>query len=243
MSNKIEPYFEICPDYEGCLGNFSIDHCSYGCEDDTLELEGYESTPFVMPGLEAWCWEWDTEAHRRLDAKRDGIDYKPIENNWIERGLDLAQRLRQILPNSINLYFRKGSDSVMLDKITYFVLSPDCNFFIGDTNEYSVAYDGDECAIADFLPFPLPGLDKWWHDFDRHVDYADSTADPDFDWATWTIKGLEFAKEIRRHLPSTVEVWYRHPFETGKIFPHPDLLVKEDGTFLVRDFLKNREPK
>ncbi len=65
---KIEPYFEINPDYEGCLGYFSVDNCNYGCDDDILELNGYESTPFVVPGLEAWCWEWDKEAHRSLDC-------------------------------------------------------------------------------------------------------------------------------------------------------------------------------
>lgn len=34
-----KPYFLINPDYEGCLGDFSIDNCSYGCDGDIVVLE------------------------------------------------------------------------------------------------------------------------------------------------------------------------------------------------------------
>ena len=229
-----KPYFKIQPDYEGCLGYFSRDNCCYGCDDDTLELDGYESTPFVISGIEDWCWEWDRENHffkdHYLDGKKSGFDWA----DWHKRGLDFAQRLRQIVPDEIEIAF----GNTVLDKINYFYLSADTCEAVGDTNVCSEIYEDDIIKVANFLPIHLPGLDKWWSEFDCHVDYAESSADPDFDWASWYFKGFEMVKVIRANLPLSVDVWYRIPFELRQIFPVPDLLVKEDGTFLIRDFLK-----
>ena len=84
----------------------------------------------------------------------------------------------------------------------------------------------------------IPGIGQWYDDFDRRADYADSTADPSFDWASWTAKGWEFARIIRANLPMSVEVWYRNSFELREIFPVKDLRVNLDGTFTIDDFLK-----
>ena len=234
LQSLSKPYFKIQPDYEGCLGYFSKDNCCYGCDDDTLELDGFESTPFVIPGIEEWCWEWDKENHFIKDHFLDGMKSDFDWADWQKRGLDFAQRLRQIAPDEIEIAY--GND--VLDKIRYFYFSADTCCVVGDTNECSEIYEDDVLEVAHFLPIHLPGLDKWWKEFDCHVDYADSTADPDFDWATWYFKGLEMVKLIRANLPLSVEVWYRIPFELRKVFPVPDLFVKEDGTFLIRDFLK-----
>lgn len=45
-------------------------------------------------------------------------------------------------------------------------------------------------------------------------------------------------KIIRTNLPLSVDVWYRIPFEHRNILPVPELLVKEDGAFHIKDFLK-----
>lgn len=229
-----KPYFKIWPDYEGCIGYFSVDNCNYGCDYDTLELEGYESTPFVVPGIESWCREWDRESTYALKGVKSDFNW----SDWQQRGLDIAQRLRQITPDEIEIVYSKAGKDVLMEKITYFYFSADTCGVVGDTNECSQIYEDDFLDVANFLPIHLPGLDKWWKDFDCHVDYADSTADPDFDWATWYFKGLEMVKIIRSNLPLSVDVWYRIPFELRNVFPVPDLLVKEDGTFLIRDFLK-----
>ena len=73
LQSLSKPYFKIQPDYEGCLGYFSKDNCCYGCDDDTLELDGFESTPFVISGIEEWCWEWDKENHFIKDHFLDGM--------------------------------------------------------------------------------------------------------------------------------------------------------------------------
>ena len=234
LQSLSKPYFKIQPDYEGCLGYFSQDNCCYGCDNDTLELDGYEHTPLIIPGIENWCWEWDKENHFIKDHFFDEMKSDFNWENWKERGLDFAQRLRQIAPDDIEIVY----DEIILDKISYFCLSPDACNIVGDTNECSESYEHDYLDIANFLPIHLPGLDKWWDEFDSHVDYANSFADTDFDWATWYFKGLEMVKIIRDHLPLSVDVWYRTPFELRHIYRVPDVFVKEDRTFLIRDFLK-----
>lgn len=91
---KLKPFFQINPDYAGCLGYFSKDNCCYGCDDDTLELDGYESSPFVIPGIEDWCWAWDKENHFLKDHYLDGKKSDFEWDAWHRKGLDLAQKLR-----------------------------------------------------------------------------------------------------------------------------------------------------
>lgn len=233
LSKLSKPYFKIEPDYEGCIGYFSRDNCNYGCDDDTLELDGLESTPFVVPGIEDWCWEWDEEAHFAKDHSSDGVVSDFDRSDWIKRGLDLAQRLRQITPDEIEITFY----NTVIKKIPYFSFSVDTCTTVEDTDECSEIYENDMLKVANFLPIHLPGLDTWRNDYAHHVDYADSIADPDFDWATWYCKGLEMVKIIRANLPLSLDVWFRIPFELRKIFPVPDLFVKKDSSFLIRDFL------
>lgn len=230
MQELIKPYFLISPDYGCCLGHFVTNDSSlsYGCDDDTIELEGYDDTPFVVPGIEEWCYQWEVANDKYIKGELHTLD--PA---WEERGLALAQAFRQILPDEINLYY---GTKCLIEKIKYFVLSPDVPSIIGDTNVVSEAYDEDEITIGYFSPIKAPGLDKWWHDFDSHVDYADSTADENFDWMTWIIQGLDFAKIIRSHLPQSVSVWFSTPFEIRNIIPHLDVLINADGSFKIEKF-------
>lgn len=233
---NIKKYFRIDPDYEGCFGYFSVDNCSYGCDDDTLELEGYEDTPFVVPGIKKWCYEWDEMAH----AHKGGIPCDVDGEEWVARGRHLAQQLRQILPDEIVLLYNAGREIELIEKINYFFFSPDTCQAIGDTNECTEIYEGDVVEVADFAPITLPGLDKWWNEYDDHVDYFNSTADTDFDWLSWNLQGIHFASIIRKHLPDSVEVWYRTPFELHSIMKF-DLRFNPDGTIDVADFLKEHK--
>lgn len=238
---ELKPYFKINPDYEGCLGYFSKDNCCYGCDNDTLELDGFESIPFVIPGIEKWCWEWDKENHFIKDHYFDGVRSDFDWEAWHRRGLDLAQKLRQIAPKEIDIFYARGNKDIVLEKINYFCFSPDTCYVVGATNACSEIFENDILEVAYFNPIYLSGLNEWWQEFDRHVDYADSTADPDFDWITWYFKGLKMAKCIRANLPSSVEVWYRIPFELHNLFPVPDILVKENGTLKIQDFLNRKQ--
>jgi hypothetical protein len=235
MQKLTKPYFLISPDFGGCLGNFVTRNSdlSYACYDDTIILEGYDETPFVVPGIEEWCKQWEIDNYKYLNK-----EFASLDTTWADRGLRLAQTFRQILPDEINLYYPYKGDNILIEKINYFVLSPDVPYIIGDTNVASEAYNEDEITIGYFSPIKLPGLDKWWHAFDSHVDYADSTADENFDWMTWIIQGLEFAMIIRRHLPQSVAVWFSAPFEIRNIIPHLEVLIKADGSFKIDKFHK-----
>jgi hypothetical protein len=100
MQELIKPYFLISPDYGCCLGDFVTNdsNLSYFCDDDIIELEGYDDTPFVVPGIEEWCYQWEDENDKYIKDKLHTLD-----PTWIERGFVLAQAFRQILPDEINL--------------------------------------------------------------------------------------------------------------------------------------------
>ena len=234
--DNLKKYFQICPDYEGCFGSFSVDNCSYGCDDDTLELEGYEATPFVVPGIEEWCYQWDEMAH----AAKDGSTCTVDAGEWLARGRYLAQQLRQILPDEVDLLYKPGEKDELIEKINYFSLDPDTCHAIGDTNVGTEIYNGDVIEITDFIPITLPGLDKWWNEFDEHVDYVHSTADPKFDWLRWNLQGIHLASVIRKHLPATVEVWYRTPFEIRDILKF-ELRFNSDGTIDIANFMNEHK--
>jgi hypothetical protein len=55
---------------------------------------------------------------------------------------------------------------------------------------------------------------------------------------TWIIKGLDFAKIIRSHLPQTVAVWFSTPSELRNIISHLEVLINADDTFKIEKFHK-----
>ena len=122
-------------DYCGCLGYLSTNNCYCNCEDDTIELEGYEDVPIVLPGIEAWCKERDEAIYKKevLDGIKSAMDWE----NWHRRGLAFAQTLRQLVPDNIEIVYCKGQEYILLNKINYFVLCPDVVWTIGDTNEHT----------------------------------------------------------------------------------------------------------
>lgn len=230
LSDISKPYFLIQPDYEGCIGCYSEDHCSCGCDEDLIEMDGVEGSPFKVLDIEKWCYEWDNANCSYFHNHDDSFDWE----DWHKRGLELAQTLRQLVPDTVEIVYSYGSEIIVLDKITKIVFRPDCVDIIAETNLNTIGFeDKDKVIIANFKPFSLPGIKSWWKEFDSHVDYADSTCDPNFDWASWYVRGMEYAKIIRQHLPQSVVVQYAPPFETRKIWNPPTLIVNNDGSFKV----------
>lgn len=228
--NKLaKPYFLIHPDYEGCLGYFSKDNCSYGCDADIVELEDYKDTPFKIPGIENWCYEWHFETITHKGDEPTDFDWE----DWHKRGLAFAQLLRQLAPDEIEIVYRRGLENILLEKITRFTFCPDITWVIADTNLYVIIAEDDEFDVGYFPPIRIPGLSKWWLDFDCRVDYADTTADPTYDWASWTARGWELVKQIRAVLHESICVEYLNPFELRDIFPLKKLRVNLDGSFSI----------
>lgn len=234
MQDLIMPYFIIAPDYGSCLGSFRTkdSSLSYSCDDDTIELEGYDDTPFVVPGIEEWCNQWEEENYKYIQNEFHN-ESQSLDPTWYGRGLILAQAFRQILPDEINLYYW---NHILIEKINYFRINPDVLSVIGDTNICSETCDEDKLSIDYFPSIELPGVNKWLNDFERHVDFVNATADADFDWMTWIIQGLEMAKIIRNHLPQSVSVWFSTPFELRNIVPWLDVLINPNGSFKIEKF-------
>lgn len=232
--NIKKPYFRISVDYEGTLGYFSLDNCNYGCDNDELILEGYDETPFVVPGIEEWCYEWNEFNGRYVHGEIMTFDWA----DWQRRGRDFGQKLRQIVPDEIDIFYSCGKEEIHIQRINNFQIHPNFGYEIGYCDGVSTDCEEDILHIGWFKPIHIPGIYNWWKDFDLHVDYVENTADPNFDWATWYAKGLTFATEIRTKLHPSVSLWYRCPFELRDIFPVRDLKVQLDGSFKVGDFLK-----
>lgn len=232
-----KPYFQIWVDYEGCLGNFSVDSCSYGCEDDTLILDGYEDTPFVVPGIEEWCYEWN-----EFNVRLNGGETMPFDwTDWQLRGLDFAQKLRQIVPDDIEIIYSNWGDNILLKRIRQFQILPAFGYEIGDYDCEATTVDKDDLLrIGWFKPIHTQGIYQWWKDYDLHVTYDDDTADPEFDWATWFTHGLELAKELRTKLHPTVALWFRSPLELREIFPTRDLIVGMDGSCKIGNYQRDK---
>lgn len=234
MQDLKMPYFIINPDYGACYGSFITKDgsMSYDCDEDIIVLEEYEDTPFVVPGIEEWCYQLEDMNYKKLHNELPDASL-PTYSAWRNRGLALAQAFRQILPDEINLYYLNRE---LIKKINYFRIMPDVLSIIGFVNGVCEIYEKGEISIGYFPSIELPGVDKWWNDFDSHVDYADATADTDFDWMTWIIKGLEMAKVIRNQLPQSVAVWFSTPFELRNVINHLDVLINLDGSFKIEEF-------
>lgn len=230
-----EPYILIQCDYEGCLGYDSEDKCSMGCDDDDVEIYGYMDTPFTVPGIEEWCYQWS-------DITLAKIHNKPIPDfakDWNARGKDLAQRLRQIMPEEVNLYYFDEGDYIEIEKVRTFSISADVCRILGVSNICDEEVDKDDTfLLGDFLPIHIPGLFEWQQDFEGRTNFAQIPyINPDYDWATWYARGLQLAKQIRKAIHPTIQLWYRVPFELGIIFPVKDVLIRPNGSCLVRDRL------
>lgn len=63
------PYFLIQPDFSCCVGCYSKDNCSYFCNKDMIELEGYENNPFRIPGIDQWYTDWKIMNDCRIHKK------------------------------------------------------------------------------------------------------------------------------------------------------------------------------
>ncbi len=62
----------------------------------------------------------------------------------------------------------------------------------------------------------IPGMYKWYNDFCDATDFADSVVKEDFDLDAWHKQGMALAREMRKQLPTSIDLWYDYPFEDKK---------------------------
>ncbi len=80
---------------------------------------------------------------------------------------------------------------------------------IDDVADFDV--DGEEYKIK------IPGLYKWYKDFEDGVDNSYCALDESFDVDSWNEKGLALAAELRKQLPPYIDLWYDNPYKDKKI--------------------------
>lgn len=105
-----KPYFYLRPGMNAIIGTYSVDNRDYSCKGDKIVLAGRESTPITLPGLEEWCMEY----HRERSNYLNGVDEIFDQDEWNYAGLRLAIRLREVLPDDIELVYAIGDHDILI---------------------------------------------------------------------------------------------------------------------------------
>ena len=100
-----------------------------------------------------------------------------------------------------------------------FTIRPDCiNIALFDEEgcAYCCNEDTLELCIDDnknYVTIKIPGIEKWQQDFEYSTDFTKTKTKDDFNWIDWHRRGIEFAKQLRKQLPLSCDLWYDSPFE------------------------------
>lgn len=97
-----------------------------------------------------------------------------------------------------------------------YTLGDGCSYEAWDDEVYNFDYEYGPC-----YSIVLPGICDWFRRYEGATDFSVTTTEPSFDWRAWHIEGLQLAKELRRHLPASVRLYYRPPYEdTSGLLPN-----------------------
>lgn len=99
-----------------------------------------------------------------------------------------------------------------------YTITPDYDIFYCDPEgcEYTLYDDelsNDDISLGPCFRFVIPGMEEWQRRYEDATDFASTTTDPSFDWKSWHLEGLQFAKKIRLLLPKIYKLYYRPPYE------------------------------
>ena len=97
-------------------------------------------------------------------------------------------------------------------------ISPDYDVLYQDSDSCCANAYGDEISnyspwLGPIFSFVVPGIQEWLRRYEDATDFANTTTDPSFDWATWHYEGLCFAKAVWEQLPRCYTLYYDPPYE------------------------------
>lgn len=100
----------------------------------------------------------------------------------------------------------------------YIIISPDIDTLFIDANgccscAYGDEIDNDDYELGPCFSIVIPGIEEWLERYENATDFANISTDPNFDWKSWHVEGLRFAKQIRLQMPPVFDLFYRPPFE------------------------------
>jgi hypothetical protein len=99
-----------------------------------------------------------------------------------------------------------------------FTIDPDVDTIVWDDDHCAYPCDEDtlELCVDDnenYVTITIPGIYEWQQEFEDATDFADTKTKDGFDWADWHKRGIELAKQLRKQLPLSCDLWYDSPFE------------------------------
>ncbi len=143
---------------------------------------------------------------------------------WITPNVFYNSIKSPIIEDYISPRKKKGDDKATLRQVYVehiLTMYADVDAFIWDEDNASCGdVDRDDIVEIYFdektYNMHIPGMYKWFHDFCNATDFVDSVVKEDFDLDAWHKQGMALAREMRKQLPTSIDLWYDYPFEDKK---------------------------
>lgn len=90
-------------------------------------------------------------------------------------------------------------------------ISPDYDCCL--INQYNCAIDISDLHDEQGSPIEMPELEVWSSEIKHLIVESEVGRDIVYDWHNWHKRGMELAKQLRKKLPRSCDLWYDPPFE------------------------------
>ena len=84
-----------------------------------------------------------------------------------------------------------------------------CAYPCDNDNSLELCVDNEE----NYITINIPGIYQWQKEFEHATDFTETKTKDDFNWIDWHKRGIELAKQLRKQLPLSCDLWYDSPFE------------------------------
>lgn len=127
---------------------------------------------------------------------------------------------------------------------SYLAITPDIDYLFTDYEGCCFSAYGDEIYNEDFSLGPrfsivVPGIEEWHRRYIDATDFAETETCQSFDWISWHLEGLLFAKEIKRQLPSCFRLYYNAPYEDNSNIIGNEIEITDDVDSLIESLMEN----
>lgn len=92
-------------------------------------------------------------------------------------------------------------------------VSPHPNYVYKDEKNQSGNFFNAGKVVVDFndtgkIVADIPGFEHWYNLFASYMDGKNCSNNNDFDYDKWEEQGLQYVKQLRKHLPESIDLWY-----------------------------------
>lgn len=213
--------------------------------DDFVKVDIHPNSFVKGTAITGFCNERETvrELYEGLlNVGRLGYEFNEngLDNPWNYDAIVFYNHIKSPIIEQYISEIKKDRNSIVeRQRIIHhvFTICPDYSYVLGKKTGQSVPVsvmsddvitlykdDSEEelCSVT------LPGVYEWLSEYNRHSDGVESTMG-NMDVENWHKRGLILAKELKKKLPSDIDVWYGYPFEDVEHrYSRPILIT--DGT-------------